>query len=174
MATLRDVLMTQSKEQETLEYFRRLYEQTKVAVEEVHIYSNAVMRIIQHCNNSSTLVAGQLLGLESNGVLEITYAFPFPSDDDAEYQLDMLKYLRDINIDSNNVGWYLSSYNGNHIGPDLFESQLSYQSDIKNSVVVIYDPMITEEGCLSLRAYRIKEHVMKLLKDKTFTKKNFV
>jgi len=32
--------------------------------------------------------------------------------------------------------------------------------------------MITEEGCLSLRAYRIKEHVMKLLKDKTFTKKH--
>jgi len=153
------------------DHYRKLYDQTKLPVGEVHITSRAIMNIIRHCGSSNSLVAGQLLGLEFNGVLEITYSFPFPSDqDDSEYQLDMMKYLRDINVDSNNVGWYLSSYNGNHIGVDLFESQLSYQSDIKNSVVVIYDPMITEEGNLSIRAYRLNEKMIKLLKNKDFTK----
>jgi translation initiation factor 3 subunit H len=129
-------------------------------------------------------VAGQLLGLEMDGILEITYAFPFPESDEetktgdqldtGEYQLDMLRFLRDVNVDSNNVGWYLSSFNGNHIGRDLFDSQFSYQSDIRNSVVITYDPMVSEEGSLSLRAYRLNESVMNLLKDKTFSKKTLL
>jgi len=132
------------------------------------------MNIVQHCKDNSNFTAGQILGLELDGVLEVTFAFPFPVEhEDTEYQLEMLRFLREVNVDSNNVGWYLSSYNGNHIGIDILESQLSYQSDIKNSVVLLYDPMITEEGELSLRAYRLKENMINLLRGKTFTKKLF-
>jgi len=166
--------MAPSKDQESIEQYKKIFELTKVPVKQVNITTRAVMNIITHCRESSSF-AGQILGLECDGILEVTYAFPFPLDqEDTESQLDMMRYLREINIDSNNVGWYLSSYNGNHIGVDILESQLSYQSDIKNSVVIIYDPMVTEEGALTLKAYRLKENVISLLKGKVFTKKSLL
>ena len=53
---------------------------------------------------------GQLLGLDQDRVLEVTHSFPFPHDDEdeetgAEYQMDMMRCLRDVNVDSNTVGW---------------------------------------------------------------------
>ena len=49
-------------------------------VREVVIDGLAVLKIVKHCNeNLPTMVAGSLLGLDVDGVLDVTYAYPFPA-----------------------------------------------------------------------------------------------
>ncbi|KAF3574152.1 hypothetical protein F2Q69_00060632 [Brassica cretica] len=80
----------------------------------VQIEGLAVLKIIKHCKEfAPTLVTGQLLGLDVGSVLEVTNCFPFPVRDDdeeieadgANYQLEMMRCLREVNVDNNTVGW---------------------------------------------------------------------
>mmetsp|Transcript_13561 Transcript_13561/g.27022 ORF Transcript_13561/g.27022 Transcript_13561/m.27022 type:complete len:346 (+) Transcript_13561:146-1183(+) len=155
--------------------------ETSGKINEVHIYGLAVLKIVKHCQESlPTMVTGSLLGLDVGGALEITHAFPFPAprpranpddvvaaaaspaDDDGpeghEYQLEMMKMLREVNVDNNCVGWYQSTYLGSFSTPALVENQYSYQVDLsKNSVVILYDPTRTTAGALAIRAYRLSD-----------------
>jgi translation initiation factor 3 subunit H len=135
------------------------------------------------------MVTGSLLGLSvGNGVLEITHAFPFPEnnnsrsnnrddrnndkqDDDGEaaglegheFQLEMMRMLREVNVDNNCVGWYQSMYLGIYSTSSLLENQLSYQTDLSpNAVVVLYDPMQTSHGNLVLKCYRLTDECVAL------------
>jgi translation initiation factor 3 subunit H len=140
-----------------------------------------------------TMVTGSLLGLMiEDGCLEITHAFPFPEplddnrgdiiktghdddynaktiDDEAaaldghEYQLEMMKMLREVNVDNNCVGWYQSMYLGTHSTMSLLENQLAYQADLSpNAVVILYDPMQTAHGQLVLKCYRLTDEAVRL------------
>lgn len=55
-----------------------------------------------------------------------------------EYQLDMMRHLRKVNVDHLSVGWYQSSQLGNFVSKSLVESQFSYQTSIEESVVIVY------------------------------------
>jgi len=143
-----------------------------------------ILKILKHCKeNLPDLVTGQLLGLDSATSLEVTNCFPFPSkvaeneeesEEDvksgAEYQIEMMRCLREVNVDNNTVGWYSSTYMGSFISESAIETQYNYQERIKKSVMLIYDPMKTSQGTLSLKAYRLKPSFMELFKHKTFTK----
>ncbi|MCP6117042.1 hypothetical protein NL387_27520, partial [Klebsiella pneumoniae] len=59
--------------------------------------------------------------------------------DEEEYQLDMMRRLRRVNVDHFHVGWYQSADVGNFLSLSLLESQYHYQTSIEESVVVIYD-----------------------------------
>ena len=135
------------------------------------------------------MVTGSLLGLATGGVLEITHAFPLPEprndyksdyvkaptdgeeggDDETagleghEFQLEMMKMLREVNVDNNCVGWYQSMYLGAYSSSSVVETQLSYQTDLSpNAVVVLYDPMQTTHGNLVLKCYRLTEECVQL------------
>jgi translation initiation factor 3 subunit H len=127
------------------------------------------------------MVTGSLLGLAvENGVLEITHAFPVPtdgkahassaeSDDEAagleghEFQLEMMRMLREVNVDNNCVGWYQSMYLGIHSTSTLLENQLNYQTELSpNAVVVLYDPMQTSHGNLVLKCYRLTDECIRI------------
>jgi translation initiation factor 3 subunit H len=128
-----------------------------------------------------------------NGILEVTHAFPFPDPqhassrgnkddneygandakgDDAaaaggmdghEFQLEMMRMLREVNVDNNCVGWYQSMYLGTYSASSLLENQLSYQLDLSpNAVVVLYDPIQTRNGHLALRCYRLSDQIVKI------------
>jgi translation initiation factor 3 subunit H len=128
------------------------------------------------------MVAGSLLGLDVNGILEVTFSYPFPTaakgDDEGhnkddidgqEYQIEMMKMLRDVNMDNNCVGWYQSSYMGTYSTPEVVGTQETYQSaeDLSdNSVVLIFDPIQTKKGHLSLKAFRLSDEYMALRKSK--------
>lgn len=146
-------------------------------VREVVIDAVTAMRIVKHCtDNGSTMVAGSLLGLDIDGVLQVTYSFPFPQpkgDDDAEeidgaaYQMDMMKMLRDVNMDNNCVGWYQSINMGTICTNDVVSYQFNYQSaeDLSaNSIVIFYDTTLSRRGDISLKAFRLSEKFMKMRK----------
>ena len=83
--------------------------------------------------------------------------------------MDMMRSLRHVNIDHLHVGWYQSSNHSSFINRAFLDSQFSYQSAIEESVVLIYDPLKTSHGCLSLKAYRLSPKMMRLYNSKQLT-----
>lgn len=147
-------------------------------VDEVTLSSLVVMKIIKHTKeNLPTLVNGQLLGLDVGTTLEVTNCLPFPSiqneydgeEEGADYQIEMMRCLRDVNIDHNTVGWYQTTYMGSFINDQLIETQFSYQSALPKSVVVVYDPLKSTQGALALKAFRLTEAFMQVFADGIFT-----
>jgi len=136
----------------------------------VQLEGLVVLQILKHCRESlPDLVTGQLLGLDVEDRLEVTSCFPFPSrtspddDDDqegAEYQIEMMHRLREVNVDNNTVGWYQSTYLGSFLNDAMIETQYNYQDNIEKSVVIVYDPLRSSQGTLSLRAFRLTKTFM--------------
>merc|ERR1712086_523935 len=146
----------------------------------VEIDGLAVLKIVKHCTeNLPQLVTGQLLGLDYDATLEVTNCFPFPSRSDtegedgdeggADYQFEMMRALRDVNVDNNTVGWYHSTYLGSHITEELISTQYNYQESIPKCVCLIFDPMKTAQGNLALKAVRLTDSFMTLYKGGEFT-----
>jgi len=147
-----------------------------------------VLKIIKHTKeNLPQLVTGQLLGLDIKTTLQVTDCVPFPKIDEtedeneeepeddtdakgAEYQLEMMRCLREVNVDNNIAGWYSSSYMESYINKFTIQTQFKYQERIKKSVLIVYDPMKTSQGILSLRALRLTQSFMELYKTQSFTK----
>jgi translation initiation factor 3 subunit H len=134
--------------------------------------------MVKHCHEESLsnmdVAQGALLGLVVDERLEITNCFPFPktSDetmDEEEYQLEMMRRLRRVNVDHFHVGWYQSADVGNFLSLPLLESQYHYQTSIEESVVVIYDTQKSARGFLTLKAYRLTPQAIQMYKDGDFT-----
>lgn len=157
------------------------------------------MKIIKHCSQTyPTTATGSLVGLDANGILQITNTFPFPTIDastaDARedsiqnlaaaaprakantvYQNEMIRYLREVNVDANNVGWYTSTSMGNFINANTIENQFFYQKELtERTVALVYDTSRSVQGTLSLRAFRLSSLFMTAFKDGKFTTDRYV
>ncbi|KAI9500816.1 hypothetical protein GGI25_006220 [Coemansia spiralis] len=139
----------------------------------------AILKIVKHSREFyPTSVNGQLLGLEVDGVLEVTNAFAVPTqpgseEDMTNYQVEMIQCLREVNVDSSSVGWYQSTRLGDFMQQPLLDVQASYQASPNNpSVVLIHDTAKSEQsGNLSLRAFRLSPVYLELAKSGKFTTK---
>ncbi|CAH7690621.1 hypothetical protein PPACK8108_LOCUS26026 [Phakopsora pachyrhizi] len=122
----------------------------EVPVDSLTVDSLTVMKIIKHARElnvagSSSLASGQLLGLDSAGVLNISDAFPLPpgsltggadseerrgSKAAARYTSSILPRLSALGADANIVGFYCSTVNGQHLSiPGFIETLVSMQID---------------------------------------------
>ncbi|XP_056618363.1 eukaryotic translation initiation factor 3 subunit H-A isoform X1 [Triplophysa dalaica] len=145
----------------------------------IQIEGLVVLKIIKHYQEEgqgSEVVQGVLLGLVVEDRLEITNCFPFPQHteedvefDEVQYQMEMMRSLRHVNIDHLHVGWYQSTFYGSFVSRALLDSQFSYQHAIEESVVLIYDPIKTAQGSLCLKAYRLTPKLMEICKEKDFS-----
>ncbi|XP_013405028.1 eukaryotic translation initiation factor 3 subunit H [Lingula anatina] len=148
-------------------------------VKYVQIDGLVALKIIKHCQEEGAggtdLVQGVLLGLVVDTRLEITNCFPFPRHtededfDEVQYQMEMMRNLRHVNIDHLHVGWYQSTYFGSFLNKALLDSQFNYQHSIEESVVLIYDPLRTSQGYLTLKAYRLTPAMMDMYKEGDFS-----
>jgi len=151
------------------------------ALECVQLDGQAILKIVKHCQECQpSLVTGQLLGLDVGATLEVTNCFPFPSraaedgaeddeTDGASYQLEMMRCLREVNVDNNTVGWYQSTYLGSYQTVELIETFLNYQDHIKRCVCLIYDPVRSVQGSIALKALRLTEAFMEVYRTTEFT-----
>ena len=146
----------------------------EVPITNVQVEGVVVAKLIKHCRDClPSFVTGQLLGLDIGSTLEITYSFPFPSksdvageeDDDASYQLEMMRCLREVNVDNNTVGWYQSTYVGSYQPLELVETFMSYQESIKRCVCIVYDPQEAAQGSFGLKVLKLKEKFFNLFKE---------
>uniref|UniRef100_A0A251TIE6 Eukaryotic translation initiation factor 3 subunit H n=6 Tax=asterids TaxID=71274 RepID=A0A251TIE6_HELAN len=143
----------------------------------VQIEGLVILKIIKHCTEfSNALVTGQLLGLDVGSVLEVTNCFPFPIREEdeeieaegANYQLEMMRCLREVNVDNNTVGWYQSTILGSYQTVELIETFMNYQENIKRCVCIIYDPSKSNQGALALKALKLSDSFMELYRNNEF------
>ncbi|KAK4422057.1 Eukaryotic translation initiation factor 3 subunit H [Sesamum alatum] len=144
----------------------------------VQIEGLVILKIIKHCKEfSPALVTGQLLGLDVGSVLEVTNCFPFPIREEdeeieaegANYQLEMMRCLREVNVDNNTVGWYQSTLFGSFQTVELIETFMNYQENIRRCVCIIYDPSRSNQGVLALKALKLSDSFMELYRSNNFT-----
>lgn len=153
------------------------------------------MKVIKHCQeNFPMTVMGQLLGMDRNETLEITNCYPFMSQpgsgasagpegldmaaferEQQQYQRDMMWCVREVHIDHQVVGWYQStgSQMGSFLSLQWIETQFNYQNNLSNIVCLVYDPVRTEEGTLSIHAYRLTKKFMDVMRKSDFSSLGF-
>jgi translation initiation factor 3 subunit H len=156
----------------------------EVATGKVRLQGHVVLRIVNHCQAAlPNIVHGQLMGLDVDDVLEVTACYPMlQREEDGEdtttvaqaeadeYNVEMMQKLRQVNVDSNNVGWYCSSWSEQHNTVDIIQTQYSYQAEMgHNCVCLVYDPLRTTQGKLSIKAYRLTKKFMELYKGADFS-----
>lgn len=152
------------------------------------------MKIIKHCSQRfPTTATGALVGMDVNGTLEITNTFPLPiieipqeahyegqhintaaaaprAKANTGYQAEMIRMLREVNIDAQSVGWYTSANMGNFCNSNFVENQYYYQKDLnERTVALVNDVSRSSQGALSLRAFRLSPQFMTAYKENKFT-----
>lgn len=152
-----------------------------------------VIKIVKHCASSfPTTATGSIVGMDSEGVLSVTNSFPFPIVDVAStdshandasslaaaaprakaniaYQKEMIRHLKEVNVDANNVGWYTSATMGNFINLGFIENQYHYQRDNDKTVALVHDVSRSSQGALTLRAFKLSNTFMAAFKESKFT-----
>lgn len=151
------------------------------------------MKIIKHCTGAfPTTATGSIVGMDKNNILEVTNSFPFPTGDIVQadthqndhmaasnaaaiapraksnlvYQNEMIKSLREVNVDANNVGWYTSANMANFINLSLIENQFFYQNEInERTICLVHDVSRSAQGAMSLRAFRLSPTFMAAYKE---------
>ncbi|KAK3720330.1 hypothetical protein LTR37_003741 [Vermiconidia calcicola] len=77
------------------------------------------------------------------------------------YQSEMVKYLREVNVDAQSVGWYISTSMGNFVNQNFIENQFFYQKVTdEKTVALVFDVGRSSAGSLSLKAYRLSPSFM--------------
>lgn len=157
------------------------------------------MKIIKHGSQAfPTTATGSIVGMDVDGTLEITNSFPFPvvevpaeshfdnaapnpaaaaprAKANAAYEAEMVRMMREVNVDANNVGWYTSANMGNFINMNVIENQFFYQKEMnERTVALVHDVSRSAQGSLSLRAFRLSPKFMAAFKENKFTSEEYV
>jgi translation initiation factor 3 subunit H len=121
-----------------------------------------------------------------------------------DYEIDMMKALRKVNVDNNRVGWYQSTFLGSYCTKDTILHQFEYQESLPNrfvldsiansegtklplacfacrafaplisSVVLIYDSVRTAQGQLAIKALRLTDQFCDAHRSKRITAEGYV
>lgn len=151
------------------------------------------MKIAKHCSAAfPSHATGSIVGMDKGALLEVTNTFPFPAVDGSStsehqndasllasaaprqksniaYQNEMIRHLKEVNVDANNVGWYTSATMGNFLNMSFVENQVHYQKDDEHTVALVYDASKSSQGNLTLRAFRLSPAFMAAYKEGKFT-----
>lgn len=86
------------------------------------------------------------------------------------YQNEMIKYLREVNVDAQCVGWYISTSMGNFVNTNFIENQFYYQKQQdERTVALVLDVSRSSAGSLNLKAYRLDPKFMAAYREGKFT-----
>ena len=91
------------------------------------------------------------------------------------YQNDMIKYLREVNVDAQSVGWYISTSMGNFVNQNFIENQSFYQRAAdEKTVALVFDVSRSSAGSLNLKAYRLSPSFVASYREGKFTTERYV
>lgn len=131
-----------------------------------------LLKIIKHDEaEHDSLATGVLLGLDVYEEMQVTNCFALPADsrDLRGFQLSMLSRLQEVNADYNMVGWYMCGSSGSLVSQDVISRQFVMQDELPSkAVLLVYDPSMTAQGTVGLRAFRLTETFMELYREGDF------
>lgn len=88
--------------------------------------------------------------MDSELIIYLTHTLQIASN----YQVQMMRCLREVNVDDNSVGWYQSTNMGNFMNQSLIEHQFEFQQALSKSVLIIHGKMTLQEQCFDLAQRR--------------------
>ncbi|GAB4818778.1 hypothetical protein N2152v2_005824 [Parachlorella kessleri] len=152
----------------------------KTPLRVVQLEGSVVLKIAKHCKenaSATSVVTGQLLGLDVGQTLEVTDCFPFPGNvedetdvtDGESYQLEMMRCLREINADNNMVGWYQSSVSGSFQVVEIIETFVNYMENLERCICIVYDLTASYTGALGLKAIRLSDTFVEAYREGSLT-----
>lgn len=133
-------------------------------IRRVEVDALVILQVMKHCRQHVPHpVTGQLLGLDVDDTLQVTHCFGYVQkggeehvqDDGEQYQIEMLRRLREVNVDSNTVGWYQTTHLGQFFSETVIETQYLYQMQIPRTVLLVYDPLQSAIGKPAFKAFRL-------------------
>jgi translation initiation factor 3 subunit H len=173
---------------------------TGTPLREVQIEALVVMRIIKHSTSTFPIPAtGCLVGMDvpsaSGTQLQVTNCFQYPASvpeqpqdqfyptdaatlaaaaprakSNVSYQNEMIKMLREVNVDAQSVGWYTSTNMGNFINQNFVENQFFFQRAAdEKTIALVFDVSRSSAGSLSLKAYRLSPSFMASFRESKFS-----
>ena len=92
--------------------------------------------------------------------------------DVAGFTNDAMRLLKDVNADDNCVGWYRSVNMGDWCTGDLIEEQFEHQEELDlgtglaKCALIVYDPYQSENGNISLKALRLTDAFMDIMRSR--------
>jgi translation initiation factor 3 subunit H len=144
--------------------------QEDAEIKRVEIDALVILQVMKHCRQHvPNTVSGVLLGLDVEDTLQVTHSFGYAQkqadehlqEDSEVYQLDMLKRLREVNVDSNTVGWYQTTHLGQFFSEQVIETQYAYQMQIPRTILLVYDPLQSAIGKPAFKAFRLTPEFVK-------------
>lgn len=144
---------------------------TSTDIKRVEVDALVILQIMKHCRqNTPHAVTGQLLGLDVDDSLQVTHSFgnvqkggeeaTGVQDDGEQYQIDMQRLLREVNVDANLIGWYQTTHLGQFFSNAVIETQYYFQREIPCSILLVYDPLQAAIGKPSFKALRLTQAFM--------------
>lgn len=153
------------------------------------------MKVVKHCSSSFPSIAtGFVVGMskDKESTVEVTNSFPFPVPESTgteshqtdptaiaqaaprakaniTYQNDMIRHLKEVNVDANTVGWYTSATMGNFVNLGFIENQFHYQKDNEKVIALVQDSSRSSQGALSLRAFKLSASFMAAFREQKFS-----
>ncbi|EJT97812.1 hypothetical protein DACRYDRAFT_24778 [Dacryopinax primogenitus] len=140
-----------------------------------------VMKIMKHSRDAyPAAVTGILLGLDLDGVMEVSNCFPLPMGREGDeenstrpasrYQASMLRSLREVHGDDNIVGFYQSTAMGAFLSQSFLDLQASHQKTLRHGgIALVHDVSRTARGNTSLKAFRLTQAFLEAHKTKKFS-----
>ena len=90
------------------------------------------------------------------------------------YQNEVIKYLREVNVDAQCVGWYISTNMGNFVNQNFVENQFFYQrATDEKTVALVFDVSRSSAGSLSIKAYRLSPNFMASYREGKFSTEKY-
>lgn len=151
--------------------------EAEIPLTAVQLDGMVVAKIIKHAReSSSTMAHGLLLGLDLDGVLEVSNSFPLPGEDDeksakstARHQASMLRSLKEVHADDSVIGFYQATTLGAFFNHALVDTQAIHQEKLRHGgVVIVHDISQTARGNASFRAFRLTGAFMEAYKKSNF------
>lgn len=118
-----------------------------IACSHIHNSMQVASKIIKHSAEAQGSPAlGLLLGIDLNGILEISNSFALPHTSEEEektnrtvarYQASMMRLLKDAQADGDIVGFYQSNFLGAFFKQSLLDLQTAHQERLRQGGIVV-------------------------------------
>jgi translation initiation factor 3 subunit H len=85
------------------------------------------------------------------------------------YQLEMMRCLREINVDNNMVGWYQSTVSGSYQVVEIIDTFVNYLENLERCICIVYDVSAALSGSLGLKAIRLTDAFVEAYREGALT-----
>lgn len=91
------------------------------------------------------------------------------SPDGEGFQLEMMRCLREINVDNNMVGWYQSTVSGSFQVVEIIDTFINYLENLERCICIVHDVTAAHSGVPGVKAIRLADSFVEAYREGTLT-----